>query len=51
MPSNLAALANGAMARALEIDDVIDAFPLKHSSGELIIRKETLRIPRAWMIV
>jgi 2-methylcitrate dehydratase PrpD len=27
-PSNLAALANGAMARAMDIDDVNDAFPL-----------------------
>ena len=35
VPSNLAAQANGAMARALEIDDVIDAFPL-HPSGSII---------------
>jgi 2-methylcitrate dehydratase PrpD len=35
IPSGLAAQANGAMARALEIDDVIDAFPL-HPSGSII---------------
>jgi 2-methylcitrate dehydratase PrpD len=35
VPSSLAALANGAMARALEIDDVLDAFPL-HPSGSII---------------
>jgi 2-methylcitrate dehydratase PrpD len=35
IPSSLAAQANGAMARALEIDDVIDAFPL-HPSGSII---------------
>jgi 2-methylcitrate dehydratase PrpD len=34
-PCSLAAQANGAMARALEIDDVLDAFPL-HPSGSII---------------
>jgi 2-methylcitrate dehydratase PrpD len=35
VPCSLAAQANGAMARALEIDDVIDMFPL-HPSGSII---------------
>jgi 2-methylcitrate dehydratase PrpD len=35
VPSSLAAQANGAMARALEIDDVLDIFPL-HPSGSII---------------
>ncbi|MCK4822520.1 MmgE/PrpD family protein, partial [bacterium] len=34
-PSNLAAQANGAMARALEIDDVTDVFPL-HPSASIV---------------
>jgi len=34
-PSNLAAQANGAMARALEIDDVTDFFPL-HPSASIV---------------
>jgi len=35
VPACLAAQANGAMARALEIDDVLDIFPL-HPSGSII---------------
>jgi 2-methylcitrate dehydratase PrpD len=35
VPSNLAAQANGAMARALEIDDVTDFFPL-HPSASIV---------------
>lgn len=35
VPCSLAAQANGAMARALEIDDVLDTFPL-HPSGSII---------------
>ena len=35
VPSNLAAQANGAMARALEIDDVTDFFPM-HPSASIV---------------